>query len=98
MSTSNTKNARIVMSEDEDDNRLSDGDNDDDEQNIEPMSAEALELLETEKVLKAGYLLKKGEKRRVCMQYYKKKKKKKFLYMDNLYIILNRLGRNDGLF
>ena len=32
MSTSNTKNARIVMSEDEDDNRLSDGDNDDDEQ------------------------------------------------------------------
>jgi hypothetical protein len=29
------------------------------------MSAEALELLSSEKVLKAGYLLKKGEKRRV---------------------------------
>lgn len=86
MSTSNTKNARIVMSEDEDDNRLSDGDNDDDEQNIEPMSAEALELLETEKVLKAGYLLKKGEKRRVCMQYYKKKKKKSF-YTWTIYIL-----------
>ena len=96
MSTSNTKNARIVMSEDEDDNRLSDGDNDDDEQNIEPVSAEALELLETEKVLKAGYLLKKGEKRRVCVQYYKKKNK--FLYMKYLYIILNRLGRNVGSF
>lgn len=66
MSSSNTKSARIVLSEDEDDHRLSDGDNDDDEQNMEPMSAEALELLETEKVLKAGYLLKKGEKRRVC--------------------------------
>lgn len=86
MSTSNTKNARIVMSEDEHDNRLSDGDNDDDEQNIEPMSAEALELLETEKVLKAGYLLKKGEKRRVCMQYYKKKKKKSF-YTWTIYIL-----------
>lgn len=67
MSSSNTKSARIVLSEDEDDHRLSDGDNDDDEQNMEPMSAEALELLETEKVLKAGYLLKKGEKRRVCI-------------------------------
>lgn len=64
------KTARIVLSEDEDDDNsntryLSDGDNDDDEPNLEPMSAEALELLQTEKVLKAGYLLKKGEKRRV---------------------------------
>jgi hypothetical protein len=68
---STTKTARIVLSEDEDDDNnhtryLSDGDNDDDEANAEPMSAEALELLQTEKVLKAGYLLKKGEKRRVC--------------------------------
>jgi hypothetical protein len=64
------RTTRIVLSEDEDDDNnntryLSDGDNDDDEPNPEPMSAEALELLQTEKVLKAGYLLKKGEKRRV---------------------------------
>lgn len=60
---------RILLSDEEDEDGLnkyaSDGDNDDDDPNVEPMSAEALELLKTEKVLKAGYLLKKGEKRRV---------------------------------
>jgi hypothetical protein len=38
---------------------------DDDEPGTEPVSAEAMELLQTEKVFKTGYLLKKGEKRRV---------------------------------
>jgi hypothetical protein len=60
------RSARIVLSDEEDEIRyISDGDNDDDEPVAEPVSAEALELLQTEKVLKAGYLLKKGEKRRV---------------------------------
>lgn len=63
------KSARIVLSDEEDEDTpmryTSDGDNDDDDPITEPMSAEALELLQTEKVLKAGYLLKKGEKRRV---------------------------------
>ena len=38
---------------------------DDDEPEAEPVSAEAVELLKTEKIFKTGYLLKKGEKRRV---------------------------------
>ncbi|CEG84531.1 hypothetical protein RMATCC62417_18320 [Rhizopus microsporus] len=61
------KSARVVLSEDEeeDSNQRYTSDGDDDEPGAEPMSAEALELLKTEKVLKAGYLLKKGEKRRV---------------------------------
>ncbi|KAL9541720.1 hypothetical protein MBANPS3_008960 [Mucor bainieri] len=98
LSSSNTKSARIVLSEDEDDHRLSDGDNDDDEQNMEPMSAEALELLETEKVLKAGYLLKKGEKRRTWkkrwfvlrttkLAMYKDKKEYKLLRIIDLHEI-----------
>ncbi|RCH98440.1 hypothetical protein CU097_015397, partial [Rhizopus azygosporus] len=60
------KSARVVLSEDEeeDSNQRYTSDGDDDEPGAEPMSAEALELLKTEKVLKAGYLLKKGEKRR----------------------------------
>lgn len=66
--------ARIVLSDEEDEDALnkytSDGDNDDDDPITEPMSAEALELLQTEKVLKAGYLLKKGEKRRVRFPLY----------------------------
>lgn len=64
-----TLSTRIVLSDEEDEDGLnkytSDGDIDDEDPNVEPMSAEALELLQTEKVLKAGYLLKKGEKRRV---------------------------------
>lgn len=65
------RSARIVLSDEEDEDTpmryTSDGDNDDDDPITEPMSAEALELLQTEKVLKAGYLLKKGEKRRVSL-------------------------------
>ncbi|KAG2231216.1 hypothetical protein INT48_001218, partial [Thamnidium elegans] len=67
-SQQSTSSTRIVLSDEEDEDGLnkytSDGDNDDDDPVTEPMSAEALELLKTEKVLKAGYLLKKGEKRR----------------------------------
>lgn len=89
--------ARIVLSDEEDEDALnkytSDGDNDDDDPITEPMSAEALELLQTEKVLKAGYLLKKGEKRRVRFfliqcGYFK----------TNPLFILYRLGKNVGLF
>ncbi|KAI8642214.1 hypothetical protein BD408DRAFT_416982 [Parasitella parasitica] len=100
MAPSNPKSARLVLSEDEDDQRLSDGDcdNDDDEQIMEPMSAEALELLETEKVLKAGYLLKKGEKRRTWkkrwfvlrttkLAMYKDKKEYKLLRIIDLHAI-----------
>lgn len=68
------RSARIVLSDEEDEDipmrYTSDGDNDDDDPITEPMSAEALELLQTEKVLKAGYLLKKGEKRRVSYCFY----------------------------
>lgn len=64
------RSARIVLSDEEDEIRYaSDNDIDDDEPAAEPMSAEALELLQTEKVLKSGYLLKKGEKRRVRILY-----------------------------
>lgn len=64
------KSARVVLSEDEeeDSNQKYASDGDDDEPGSEPMSAEALELLKTEKVFKAGYLLKKGEKRRVRLK------------------------------
>ncbi|CEP12003.1 hypothetical protein [Parasitella parasitica] len=100
MAPSNPKSARIVLSEDEDEQRVSDGDgdNDDDEQIMEPMSAEALELLETEKVLKSGYLLKKGEKRRTWkkrwfvlrttkLAMYKDKKEYKLLRIIDLHEI-----------
>lgn len=61
------------MSEDDDeDYRLSDGD-DEDGTGL-PMSTQAIELLQTEKVLKSGYLLKKGEKRRVrCLRLYSRR-------------------------
>ncbi|KAI7893429.1 uncharacterized protein EV154DRAFT_152232 [Mucor mucedo] len=93
--------ARLVLSdeEDEDANKyISDGDNDDDDHITEPMSAEALELLQTEKVLKAGYLLKKGEKRRTWkkrwfvlrttkLAMYKDKKEYKLLRIIDLHEI-----------
>ncbi|KAI8885833.1 PH domain-like protein [Backusella circina FSU 941] len=97
-----SKTARIALSEDEDDDLgnlqkyVSDGD--DDEQGTEPMSAEALELLSSEKVLKAGYLLKKGEKRRTWkkrwfvlrsskLAMYKDKKEYKLLRIIDLHEI-----------
>ncbi|GAA5798581.1 hypothetical protein HPULCUR_003986 [Helicostylum pulchrum] len=96
-----TLSTRFVLSDEEDEDGLkytSDGDNDDDEPNIEPMSAEALELLKTEKVLKAGYLLKKGEKRRTWkkrwfvlrttkLAMYKDKKEYKLLRIIDLHEI-----------
>ncbi|KAI9311475.1 hypothetical protein BX666DRAFT_1995496 [Dichotomocladium elegans] len=58
----------ITLREDEEDRHtlenigkyISDGDDDD----AVPISGQALELLQTEKTVKAGYLMKKGEKRR----------------------------------
>ncbi|CEG69714.1 hypothetical protein RMATCC62417_05742 [Rhizopus microsporus] len=48
------------------------------------MSAEALELLKTEKVLKAGYLLKKGEKRRTWKKrWFVLRTTKLAMYKDN---------------
>lgn len=59
------------MSEDEDEDNYQDAPNkctsdgeDEDAVGI-PLSDQALELLHSEKALKSGYLLKKGEKRRV---------------------------------
>ncbi|KAI9473457.1 MAG: hypothetical protein EXX96DRAFT_578041 [Benjaminiella poitrasii] len=93
---------RIVLSEDEDEDNnikyVSDDDNDDDEPTIEPMSAEALQLLQTEKVLKSSYLLKKGEKRRTWkkrwfvlrttkLAMYKDKKEYKLLRIIDLHDI-----------
>ncbi|KAI9278934.1 hypothetical protein BDA99DRAFT_493496 [Phascolomyces articulosus] len=65
------KTTRIVLSEDDEDDDyapdsfnkyLSDGE--DDDPAAIPISGQALELLQTEKSVKSGYLLKKGEKRR----------------------------------
>lgn len=96
------RSARIVLSDEEDEDTpmryTSDGDNDDDDPITEPMSAEALELLQTEKVLKAGYLLKKGEKRRTWkkrwfvlrttkLAMYKDKKEYKLLRIIDLHEI-----------
>ncbi|KAI8375412.1 hypothetical protein EDC96DRAFT_497213 [Choanephora cucurbitarum] len=105
-SVANTKPNRLVLSEDEDEENIisnnqkyvSDGDNDDDEPVIEPVSAEALELLKAEKVLKSGYLLKKGEKRRTWkkrwfvlrstkLAMYKDKKEYKLLRLIDLHEI-----------
>ncbi|KAF7729240.1 hypothetical protein EC973_004770 [Apophysomyces ossiformis] len=69
-SLSPKRTTRIVLSEDEDDDctpdatnkYLSDGE-DEDAAGL-PVSDAAVELLQTEKTVKAGYLLKKGEKRR----------------------------------
>ncbi|KAF1796814.1 hypothetical protein FB192DRAFT_1291906 [Mucor lusitanicus] len=83
LSSSNTKSARIVLSEDEDDHRLSDGDNDDDEQNMEPMSAEALELLETEKTWKKRWFVLRTTK----LAMYKDKKEYKLLRIIDLHEI-----------
>ncbi|KAI8094839.1 uncharacterized protein B0P05DRAFT_568082 [Gilbertella persicaria] len=101
------KSNKFVLSEDEEEDNsnnnnnnkyLSDGDNDDDEHITEPVSAEALELLKTEKVLKSGYLLKKGEKRRTWkkrwfvlrttkLAMYKDKKEYKLLRIIDLHEI-----------
>ncbi|KAI9489854.1 hypothetical protein BDB00DRAFT_841009 [Zychaea mexicana] len=71
MSVSMGKATRIVLSEDEEDDDyapdslnkyLSDGE--DDDPAAIPISGQALELLQTEKAIQSGYLLKKGEKRR----------------------------------
>ncbi|KAI8090497.1 hypothetical protein BDF21DRAFT_357069 [Thamnidium elegans] len=101
-SQQSTLSTRIVLSDEEDEDGLnkytSDGDNDDDDPVTEPMSAEALELLKTEKVLKAGYLLKKGEKRRTWkkrwfvlrttkLAMYKDKKEYKLLRIIDLHEI-----------
>lgn len=68
MSVSMGRTARIVTSESEEDdcpqdNNLNNGMSDADDEEAMPTSA--LELLKTEKAIKSGYLLKKGEKRRV---------------------------------
>ncbi|KAI8142672.1 hypothetical protein BJV82DRAFT_613837 [Fennellomyces sp. T-0311] len=70
MSVSMGKTTRIVLSEDEDDDYAPDAlnkylsDGEDDDPAAIPISGQALELLQTEKAVKSGYLLKKGEKRR----------------------------------
>ncbi|KAI8367497.1 uncharacterized protein BYT42DRAFT_586492 [Radiomyces spectabilis] len=62
------RTTRIVLSEDEDDDYVQEtghfSDGEDDDPCAMPVSGEALELLKNEKVVKAGYLMKKGEKRR----------------------------------
>ncbi|KAI8986965.1 hypothetical protein BDB01DRAFT_784119 [Pilobolus umbonatus] len=61
------KPTRLTLSDDDDEdhnNMKYSSENDEDEQNPVPMSTVAMELLKSEKVLKAAYLLKKGEKRR----------------------------------
>lgn len=71
MSVSLGKAARIVLSEDEEDDNHQDApnkntsDGEDEDAVGVPLSDQALELLHSEKALKSGYLLKKGEKRRV---------------------------------
>ena len=71
MSVSMGKATRIVLSEeDEEDDELYNNnkyisDGEDEDISAIPISGQALELLQTEKSVKSGYLLKKGEKRRV---------------------------------
>ncbi|KAI8071089.1 hypothetical protein BC940DRAFT_295258 [Gongronella butleri] len=93
------KTAHIVLSEDEDEDdpkyTVSDGE---DEDPASMPSGKALELLQTEKVCFAGYLLKKGEKRRTWkkrwfvlrttkLAMYKDKKEYKLLRIIDLHDI-----------
>ncbi|KAG2219958.1 hypothetical protein INT45_002172 [Circinella minor] len=66
MSVSMGKATRIVLSEDEEEEEVDDEEEEEEDDDIHgiPISGQALELLQTEKSVKSGYLLKKGEKRR----------------------------------
>lgn len=69
-SHSQGKVTRIALSEDEEDDfdyqqHPNQYFSDEDDPPALPISGQALELLQTEKAVKSGYLLKKGEKRRV---------------------------------
>ncbi|KAG0739193.1 hypothetical protein G6F57_005718 [Rhizopus arrhizus] len=94
------KSARVMLSEDEEEEGEEEENikSDDDEPGTEPVSAEAMELLQTEKVFKTGYLLKKGEKRRrwkkrwfvlraTKLAMYKDKKEYKLLRLIDLHEI-----------
>ncbi|KAG0170063.1 hypothetical protein DFQ28_002588 [Apophysomyces sp. BC1034] len=98
------RTTRIVLSEDEDDDYTVDAankyisDGEDDDPTGLPVSDAAVELLQTEKAVKAGYLLKKGEKRRTWkkrwfvlrttkMAMYKDSKEYKLLRIIDLHEI-----------
>ncbi|KAG1053932.1 hypothetical protein G6F43_004023 [Rhizopus delemar] len=98
-SSSEPHKLSVVLSEEEEEEE-EEGNikSEDDEPEAEPVSAEAVELLKTEKVFKTGYLLKKGEKRRrwkkrwfvlraTKLAMYKNKKEYKLLRLIDLHEI-----------
>ncbi|KAG1405306.1 hypothetical protein G6F60_003719 [Rhizopus arrhizus] len=98
-SSSEPHKLSVVLSEEEEEEE-EEGNikSDDDEPEAEPVSAEAVELLKTEKIYKTGYLLKKGEKRRrwkkrwfvlraTKLAMYKNKKEYKLLRLIDLHEI-----------